>query len=67
MDTTHLEATIGADMDLDVDKSPVILQPLEGVARVAVLLVVAVGGATVGEEDHDLVDGLWVLGKVVLK
>jgi len=56
-----LESTISADVDLGVDEGAVVLEPLEGVARVAVLLVVAIGSSTVGEEDHDLVNGFRVL------
>lgn len=53
-------------MDLDVDERSVILAPLEGVARVTVLLVETIGGSTIGEEDHHLVNRLRVLTEVVL-
>ena len=62
----HLEAAVRAEVDLGVDERPVFLQPLEGVSRVPVLLVVTIGRAAVGEEDHDLVNRLRVLREVVL-
>lgn len=52
-------------MNLCVYKGAVVLDELVSVTGVSVLVVVAVGSAAVGEEDEDLVDGLWVLGKVV--
>ena len=53
-------------MDLSVDPAAVGLDELVGVARVTVHVVVTIGGATIGEEDGDLVSGLWVLCQVVL-
>lgn len=53
-------------MNLDVHKGTVILEPLEGVSGVPVLLVIAVWSSTIREEDHDLVDRLWVLREIVL-
>jgi hypothetical protein len=52
-------------VDLDIGKVAVGVVPLEGVARVAVLVAVAVGGAAVAKEDHDLVDALGVLAEIV--
>lgn len=53
-------------MHLDVDEGTVILEPFVGMTRVAVLVVVAVGSSTVREENHHLMDRLWVLGEIVL-
>jgi hypothetical protein len=53
-------------VQLGVNERAVFFEPLEGVAGVAVLLVVAIGGAAIAEEDHDLVDRFGVLAKVVL-
>jgi hypothetical protein len=54
-------------MNLGIDERAVSLEPFEGMPRVAVLLVVAIGSTTIGEQDHDLVDRLWVLAEVVLQ
>lgn len=61
----RLAALVRLEMGLDVDKGPVGLGPLEGVAGVAVHVSVRVRGAAVGEEVHDLVDGFLVVGEVV--
>lgn len=53
-------------MDLNVVELALGIHELEGVARVAVHVVVAVGSSTVREQGHDLVDRLGVLGEVVL-
>jgi hypothetical protein len=67
INATHLEAAIGAKVNLGVDEGAVILEPLECVSRVSVLVVVTVGCAAIREKNHDLVNGLRVLGEVVLK
>jgi hypothetical protein len=54
-------------MELGVHEGTIVLEPLEGVAGVTMHMVVTVRSSAVGKEDHDLVNGLWVLGKVVLK
>lgn len=54
-------------MGLDVDKGTIILDPLVGMSGVSVHLVIAIRGAAVREKDHDLMDGLRVLGEVVLQ
>ena len=54
-------------MELGVHEGTVLFDPFEGVAGVTVHVVVSVRSSAVGKEDHDLVDGLWVLGKVVLE
>lgn len=63
----YLETAISANMDLDIDERAIVLAPLESVTRVPMLLVIAIGGSTVREKDHDLMDRLWVLREVVLK
>jgi len=52
-------------VDLNVVEGAVRLDPLVGVAGVAVHVAVRVRGATVAEEMHDLVSGLLVGGQVV--
>jgi len=54
-------------MELSVDEGTIILEPLEGMAGVTVHMVVTVRSSAIREENHDLVNGLWVLGKVVLR
>ena len=51
---------------MGVHEGTIILEPLEGVAGVTVHMMVTIRSSAVGKEDHDLVNGLWVLGKVVL-
>lgn len=55
-------ALVGADVDLNVVPLALVVDELEGVARVAVLFVVATRDTAVAEEDHDLVDGLGLCG-----
>jgi hypothetical protein len=43
----YLETTIGTDMNLDVDERAVIFAPFEGMARVAVFLMIAIWSSTV--------------------
>lgn len=43
-------------MQLGVHEGSIGLSPLESVAGITVHLVEAIGGSTVREEDHDLVD-----------
>ena len=54
-------------MNLCVHEASVFFQPLEGVTGVAVLLVVAIWGSAIREQNHDLMDGLGVIGKIVLE
>jgi hypothetical protein len=60
-----LETTVGDEVDLCVDPAAIGLDELVGVAGVAVHVVVTIGGATIGEEDGDLMSGLWILCQVV--
>lgn len=60
-----LDALVGLHVDLDVVERTVLLDPLVGVAGVTVHLSVVSRGTSVGEEDHDLVNALLVVGKVV--
>lgn len=57
-----LVALVGLTVDLDVVESAVRLDPLVGVAGVAIHVAVRVRSATVAEEMHDLVSGLLVGG-----
>lgn len=61
----RLVSLVRLEVDLGVHKGAVGLGPLVGVPRVAVHVAVRVGRAAVGEEVHDLVDGLLVSGEVV--
>lgn len=64
-----LDALVGAEVHLDVVESErsvwLLVVPLVSVAGVAVHMAIRVWCSAVGEEDHDLVDGLLVGGKVV--
>jgi hypothetical protein len=62
----YLEATIGTNVHLCVNKGTICLQPLKSVSRVAMHLMIAIGSSTVREENHDLVDRLRILAEVVL-
>lgn len=54
-------------MELGVHEGTIGLEPFEGVAGVTVHMMVAIRSSAVGKENHDLVNGFWVLGKVVLR
>ena len=54
-------------MHLGVNEGAVILEPFESVAGVAVHVMIAIRSATIREQDHNLMNGLWVLRKIVLK
>ena len=64
-----LDTLVGAEVDLDVVESEgsvwLSVVPLVGVAGVAVHMAVRVWSSAIGEEDHDLMDGLLVGGQVV--
>ena len=60
-----LAAEVGLAVDLDVVEGAVGLGELVRVARVAVHVAVAVRGAAVGEEVHDLVGGFLMRREVV--
>ena len=61
----ELDTLLGLHMELGVDPLALRIDELHCVARVAVHEAVAVRNATVAHEDHDLVDGLGILGEVV--
>jgi hypothetical protein len=61
----RLESTIGTDVDLNIDKGAIVLDELERMSRVAVHVVVAIWGATITKEDHNLMNRLRVLAEVV--
>ena len=65
-ESTYLETALCAEVDLNVDKGAIVLAPFEGVSRVAVLMLVTGRSSTVREEDHQLMNGLRILGSVVL-
>lgn len=60
-----LVSLVGLEMDLNVVESAVRLDPLVGVAGVAVHVAVGVRRTTVTEEVHDLMDGLVVGGEII--
>ena len=75
-----LEASAYLDLralgELDVELEINVVRPhasvlppgkLEGSSREAVLLVEPIRGSTVGENHHNLVNGLWILGEKVLQ
>lgn len=60
------------DVELEITEvraraSVLLLRKLEGGSREAVLLVEPIRSSTVGENHHNLVNGLWVLGEKVLQ
>ena len=57
----YLEAPALAEVDLRVVRLALLVDPPEGVARVAVLERVSLWNTTVAHQDHDLVNRLWVL------
>ena len=62
-----LEAAPNPEMDLDVIELALSINEFESVTGVSVHVVVAVGGAAVREQDHDLVNGFRVLRQIVLE
>lgn len=64
--SNYLESTIRTKMDLNIDPLPVLAHKLEGMARVTVHVMVTVRGATVGEQNQELVNALRVLREIVL-
>jgi hypothetical protein len=62
----YLESTICAKVDLNIDPLPILAHKLVGMAGVTVHVVVAVRGASVGEQNQKLVNALRVLRKIVL-
>jgi hypothetical protein len=53
-------------MNLNIHERPIGLAPLVGVARITMLVVVAVRSSAIGEEDHHLMNRLGILTEVVL-
>jgi hypothetical protein len=53
-------------VDLNINPLSIITHKLVSVTRVTVHVVVAIRGATVGEENQNLVNTFGVLGKIVL-
>lgn len=61
-----LEASSDAPVDLGVNILAVCVHELESVTRVAVHVAETVGGTTVREQNHNLMDGLGVQREVIL-
>lgn len=61
-----LESVVGLEMNLGVNVASILLDVFEGVTGVPMHVVVPIWSSTVGEEDHDLMDGLWILRQVIL-
>jgi len=53
-----LDARVGLEVVLDEELLVLLVDPLEGVGAVSVHVTETVGGASVGEENRDLVEGL---------
>ena len=62
-----LEAAPNPEVDLDVMEFALSIDKLESVTGVSVHVAVTLWGSTIGEENHNLVDGLWVLREVILE
>ena len=56
----YFDATFDFDVELDIMKGVVVLTPLKGGSREAVLLVEAIRSSAVGKEHHNLVNRLRV-------
>ena len=61
-----LESLVGPDVDLGVNVSSILFHEFEGMTGVSVHVMVPVRSSTVGKEDQNLMDGLGVLGQVIL-
>ena len=61
----ELDTLLGKQVDLDVDPVTLLVDKLEGVARVSLHLSVSVWNSSISHQVHDLVDGLGVLREVV--
>lgn len=61
-----LESVIGLDVDLSVNVASILCNVFKGVTGVPVHVMVPVRSPAVGEEDHDLMDGLGVLRQIIL-
>ena len=62
----NLDSFIGPYVDLGVNVAPVLLNVFEGVSGVSVHVMIPVWSSAVGKEYHDLMNGLGVLGQVIL-
>ena len=60
-----LDSLIDLEMELDIVEVAVLLDQFECVAGISVHVCVSVGGASIREQNHDLMNGLWVGGKVI--
>lgn len=56
---------LGLHVELTIYPVAILVDQLDGVAIITVHLAVAIWDASVTHEDHDLVDRLWVLRKVI--
>ena len=61
----ELSSLLGLHVDLSIDPVAILIDKLHGVAGVTVHEAVTIRNATVAHQNHDLVDRLWVLGKIV--
>jgi len=61
----ELDTLLGQEMDLDVDPVTLLVDKLEGVARVSLHLSVPIWDSSISHQVHDLVYRLGVLGEVV--
>jgi hypothetical protein len=63
---TNLEAAISNAVNLGIDECAIVFHELEGVAGIAVHVVITVGYPAVRKQYHDLMRRFWVLRQVVL-
>ena len=62
----HLEPTVRAEMDLNIDPISIVTHKLEGMTRVAMHVVIPIWGTPITEENQNLMDTLRVLRKIIL-
>lgn len=63
--SVEVSSLVGTDVDLNVLPLSLVVDELESVTRVSVLKIVSLWNTTVSHEDHDLMNGFWVLRQVI--
>jgi len=63
--SVEVSSLVGTDVDLNVLPLSLVVDELESVTRVSVLKIVSLWDTTVSHENHDLMNGFWVLRQVI--
>lgn len=61
----ELGTLLGLHVNLSIHPVSILVDQFQSMAGITVLVAVAVRDATITHEDHDLMDGLWILREVV--